>query len=63
MPLRLPGHAANKVKLHVITENHAAHRAYRKVGFVDEGRLRRAFRREGEWYDEFVMGLFPEELR
>lgn len=53
----------HKISLTVVTENQAAYHLYRKVGFVEEGRLRRTFRRDGRWYDMFTMGLFPEELR
>ncbi|RLL67788.1 GNAT family protein [Streptomyces sp. Z26] len=53
----------HKITLTVVTENHAAYRVYRKVGFVEEGRLRKVFRRDGEWYDMFTMGLFADELR
>ncbi|MEU6082631.1 GNAT family N-acetyltransferase [Streptomyces sp. NPDC047108] len=53
----------HKIKLTVVTENHAAHHVYRKVGFVEEGRLRESFRRDGQWYDMFTMGLLEGELR
>ena len=53
----------HKITLTVVTENHAAHHIYQKVGFVDEGRLRQAFRRDGQWYDMFTMGLLENELR
>ncbi len=36
---------------------------FEKVGFVDEGRLRQIFRRDGQWYDMFTMGLLEGELR
>lgn len=53
----------HKITLTVVTENHAAHHIYRKVGFVEEGRLREVFRRDGQWYDKFTMGLLEHELR
>jgi RimJ/RimL family protein N-acetyltransferase len=53
----------HKISLYVVTENHAAHHVYLKVGFVDEGRLREVFRRDGRWYDMFAMGLLEGELR
>ncbi|WP_431949970.1 hypothetical protein [Actinacidiphila sp. bgisy167] len=34
-----------------------------RVGFVEEGRLRQVFRRDGRWYDMFTMGLLEGELR
>lgn len=53
----------HKISLTVVTENHAAHHVYRKIGFVEEGRLRQVFRRDGQWYDQFTMGLLAGELR
>jgi RimJ/RimL family protein N-acetyltransferase len=53
----------HKISLTVVTENHAAHHVYRKIGFVEEGRLREVFRRDGQWYDMFTMGLLEGELR
>jgi RimJ/RimL family protein N-acetyltransferase len=53
----------HKISLTVVTENEAAHHIYEKVGFVEEGRLRQSFRRDGLWYDQFAMGLLKEELR
>jgi RimJ/RimL family protein N-acetyltransferase len=52
----------HKITLNVVTENHAAHHVYHKVGFVDEGRLRQVFRRDGQWYDMYTMGLLEGEL-
>ncbi|MCD0485482.1 GNAT family N-acetyltransferase [Streptacidiphilus sp. ASG 303] len=53
----------HRISLTVVEENHAARRVYRKVGFVEEGRLRQSFRRDGRWYDKLVMGLLEGELR
>jgi RimJ/RimL family protein N-acetyltransferase len=53
----------HKVTLTVVTENQAARRAYEKVGFVEEGRLREVFRHEGGWLDMYTMGLLNGELR
>jgi RimJ/RimL family protein N-acetyltransferase len=53
----------HKITLTVVAENEAAHHIYRKVGFVDEGRLRQAFRSNGRWLDKFTMGLLDGELR
>ena len=52
----------HKITLTVVTENEAAFRAYQKVGFVEEGRLRQVFRRDGRWYDQYTMGLLEGEL-
>lgn len=53
----------HKITLTVVTENTAARRVYDKVGFVEEGRLRQVFRRDGQWYDMYSMGLLADELR
>jgi RimJ/RimL family protein N-acetyltransferase len=53
----------HKITLTVVAENHAAHHVYKKIGFVDEGRLREEFRHDGKWYDTFTMGLLAGELR
>jgi RimJ/RimL family protein N-acetyltransferase len=53
----------HKITLTVVTENEAAHHIYRKVGFVEEGRLRQVFRRDARWLDKFTMGLLADELR
>jgi RimJ/RimL family protein N-acetyltransferase len=53
----------HKISLTVVTENHSAHHIYKKIGFVEEGRMRQVFRRDGEWYDQFTMGLLEGELR
>lgn len=49
---------AHKVALQVWPHNEAALALYRKFGFVEEGRLRRHYRRRnGELWDAVVMGL------
>ncbi|WP_343240437.1 GNAT family protein [Streptomyces sp. SID14515] len=53
----------HKITLTVVTENRSARKVYEKVGFVEEGRLRQVFRRDGRWYDKFTMGLLADELR
>ena len=53
----------HKITLTVVDGNEAARHVYRKVGFVDEGRLRQVFRRDGQWQDKFAMGLLEGELR
>jgi len=40
----------------------ATERCAAAVGFVDEGRLRQVFRRDGTWYDMYRMGLLEGEL-
>lgn len=57
-----------RMRLHLITltvavDNFAARRVYEKVGFVDEGRMRDAFRRDCRWHDMVTVGLLEGELR
>jgi RimJ/RimL family protein N-acetyltransferase len=53
---------AHKVSLQVWPHNDAALRLYRRHGFVEEGRLRRHYRRRnGELWDAVMMGLVLEE--
>jgi RimJ/RimL family protein N-acetyltransferase len=51
-----------RMGLHVYETNPRARRAYQKVGFVEEGRLRRAHFVGGRHVDVIVMGLLVEEL-
>ncbi|WP_207915293.1 GNAT family N-acetyltransferase [Micromonospora sp. 15K316] len=53
----------HKITLTVVADNQAAHHVYQKVGFVEEGRLRQTFRRDGRWHDTYTMGLLEGELR
>ena len=53
---------AHKVALQVWPHNQAARRLYRRHGFVEEGLLRRHYRRRnGELWDAVVMGLVLDE--
>jgi len=53
----------HKVFLYVDAENHKALHIYKKLGFVQEGVLRRQFFVEGKYHDSIVMGIFREELQ
>jgi RimJ/RimL family protein N-acetyltransferase len=54
---------AHKVFLEVWPHNSAAIALYRRMGFVEEGRLRRHYRRRnGELWDSLQMGLLPVPL-
>jgi RimJ/RimL family protein N-acetyltransferase len=60
------GYAFNVLKLHrlsvrVLEYNARAIRAYRKCGFVVEGREREAAFVDGVWYDDIMMGLLSNE--
>ncbi|MGX7825276.1 GNAT family N-acetyltransferase [Actinokineospora sp. 24-640] len=50
------------IELTVVAENERARHVYRKIGFVEEGRLREAFRLDGNWHDVIVMSLLEGEL-
>ncbi|MER8184802.1 GNAT family protein [Kitasatospora sp. NPDC094015] len=53
----------HRIQLTVVAENEPARHLYRKLGFVEEGRLRQVFRRDGRWHDHILMGLLEGELR
>ncbi|WP_370943013.1 GNAT family N-acetyltransferase [Amycolatopsis sp. cg5] len=46
----------------VVPHNAGARRAYEKVGFVEEGRQRQRFYRDGKWHDLVMMSLIAGEL-
>jgi putative acetyltransferase len=53
-----PQHGVHKLALQVWPHNVGAQHLYQKFGFVEEGRLRRHYRRRnGELWDAVVMGL------
>lgn len=51
----------HRVQLEVYGWNESAIKTYRKVGFQEEGRLRKAVWRDGKWWDEIWMGFLREE--
>jgi len=51
-----------KVWLAVYDNNPAAFHIYRKLGFEEEGRLRKHIFSNGEYYDKIYMGVFHEEF-
>ena len=51
-----------RIHLWVADENLGAIGAYKKVGFVEEGRARKTFRSKGVWHDMVLMGLLEDEL-
>ena len=52
-----------KVELEVLAGHERALALYERVGFVREVHRRRALWVDGAWHDEYLMGLFPGELR
>jgi RimJ/RimL family protein N-acetyltransferase len=53
----------NRVQLHVFEFNERAQAAYRKAGFVEEGRRRQAHYAEGGYHDAIVMSVLRSEWR
>ncbi|WP_424888439.1 GNAT family N-acetyltransferase [Streptomyces sp. XH2] len=53
----------HRIALTVVADNEPARRVYEKAGFVEEGRQRECFRRDGKWHDMILMGLLEGELR
>jgi len=53
----------HRVELTVLAFNARAIAAYRKVGFVEEGRARQAVFHDGHWYDEVSMAILADEWR
>lgn len=51
----------NRVYLQVFQTNPRGVRAYEKVGFVHEGRLRKAIFKNGHYFDILVMSVLREE--
>ena len=51
----------NRVELHVYDFNERGQAAYRKCGFVEEGRMREAHYSEGKYDDVVVMALLHDE--
>ena len=51
----------NRIYLRVFEDNGRAIRSYRKVGFVDEGRLRQDDYRNGTYRDTLVMSVLRSE--
>ena len=49
------------VQLTVVSENEAARRLYRAMGFVEYGYEKRALRQDGKYYDDVLMVRFLEE--
>jgi len=52
----------NRVYLRVFAEHEAAINAYRKCGFVEEGRLREEIYADGRYHDMLVMAILRREF-
>ncbi len=51
----------NRIELSVWDFNIRAYKAYQKVGFVEEGRRRRARYHNGKYYDEIIMAILKDD--
>ncbi|GAA2970989.1 GNAT family N-acetyltransferase [Actinokineospora diospyrosa] len=50
------------IELTVVADNDPARHLYRKLGFVEEGRRRESFRRDGQLHDAIIMSLLAREF-
>ena len=53
----------HRIALTVFEFNERAIRAYRRCGFVVEGRARESIWRDGRWWDELAMSVLASEWR
>ncbi|MDJ0826660.1 MAG: GNAT family protein [Rhodobacter sp.] len=53
----------HRLSVRVLATNGRALAAYRKLGFVEEGRERQAAHVSGVWQDDVIMGLLAHEFR
>ena len=53
----------HKIFLSVCEKHKAARRAYSKVGFKTEGRLRKVYYHDGKHFDRIYMGILKEDFR
>jgi len=61
LKLGFEGMNLNRISLQVYTNNPRAIRAYEKVGFVHEGRLRQAHYDGGQYHDTLIMSVLRSE--
>lgn len=52
----------HRVDLRVLTFNERAIAAYRRCGFVEEGRERESCWLEGRWHDDLIMGVLAQDV-
>jgi hypothetical protein len=53
----------HRIALFVFEFNERAIRAYRRCGFVVEGRSRESIWRDGRWWDELAMSVLESDWR
>jgi diamine N-acetyltransferase len=52
----------HRIYLRVYAYNERGQRSYKKIGFVEEGRMREAHFRHGAWHDVVYMGILADEF-
>jgi RimJ/RimL family protein N-acetyltransferase len=55
--------AAHRVELEVLAFNLRAIQCYKRCGFVEEGRKRKACFSDGEYRDVVIMAILKEDFR
>jgi len=55
--------ALHRIALFVFEFNERAIRAYRRCGFVVEGRSRESIWRDGRWWDELAMSVLESDWK
>jgi RimJ/RimL family protein N-acetyltransferase len=55
--------ALHRIALYVFEFNERAIRAYKRCGFVVEGRSRESIWRDGRWWDEMAMSVLESDWR
>jgi len=53
----------HRIQLHVFSFNERARRAYRKIGFTEEGVQRESVFSDGRWHDTILMSILESEWR
>lgn len=52
---------AHRLWLDVFTDNQMAYQLYKKVGFVEEGKLRESYLRNGTYASQYIMAILKSE--
>jgi|LauGreDrversion4_2_1035121.scaffolds.fasta_scaffold137549_2 RimJ/RimL family protein N-acetyltransferase len=52
---------AHRLWLDVFTDNQTAYQLYKKVGFVEEGKLRESYLRNGTYASQYIMAILKSE--
>jgi RimJ/RimL family protein N-acetyltransferase len=56
-------HPFRRLWLCVLEDNEIAKKLYKRVGFIEEGRLRQAIWRNAKWKDYIIMSILDNEYR